>query len=98
MEVDGDTVVFGQGIEYSTPYLHLYGTDSAGRLYRIRKSWGEVGANKPNPNRQYRTQRAARLGVLRRVGLLLRRRRDCPIQAGLTSDGPVVSRCIATPP
>ena len=51
VEVDGDIIVFNQGIEYATPYLHLYGTDSTGRLYRIRKSWGEVGVNKPNPNR-----------------------------------------------
>jgi len=51
VEVDGETIVFGQGIEYATPYLHIYGTDSSGRLYRIRKSWGEVGVNKPNPNR-----------------------------------------------
>ena len=38
-----DLVVFSQGLQYATPNLNVYGTDSAGRVYRITKSWGLVG-------------------------------------------------------
>ena len=89
VEVDGDTVVFGQGIEYSTPYLHLYGTDSAGRLYRIRKSWGEVGANKPNPNRHIGPNAPRGWEYYAGWGYSYDAAEIAPIQAGLTNDRPV---------
>lgn len=41
-----DTVVFDAGLQYDTPYLHLYGTDTTGAVYRMRKSWAAVGSNR----------------------------------------------------
>jgi hypothetical protein len=40
------TVVFNRGICYDTPYLVLYGSDTTGTVYRIRKPWARVGTNK----------------------------------------------------
>lgn len=39
-------VVFNRGLQYDTPYLVAYGSDSAGHVYRIRKTWAKVGSNK----------------------------------------------------
>jgi hypothetical protein len=39
------TVVFDKGIQMSTPFLFLYGTDADGKVYRIRKAWNKVGVN-----------------------------------------------------
>lgn len=47
--VGDDTVVFDKGLQYDTPYLILWGTDSDGKLYRMRKSWGRVGVSKQKP-------------------------------------------------
>lgn len=89
VEVGGETIVFGQGIEYATPYLHLYGTDSTGTLYRIRKSWGEVGANKPNPNRHIGPNAPRGWEYFAGWGYSYDATELAPVQSGLTSDGPV---------
>lgn len=46
------TVVFDRGIQYDTPYLVLYGADADGKVYRLRKPWGKVGVNRPQPTPQ----------------------------------------------
>lgn len=88
VEVDGETIVFNQGIEYATPYLHLYGTDSSERLYRIRKPWGEVGVNKANP---YRVRPDSPKGweYFAGWGYSYNAAEVAPVQSGLTSAGPV---------
>jgi len=43
------TVVFDKGVQYDTPYLMVYGTDSSGNVYRMRKHWGRVGVNTTSP-------------------------------------------------
>lgn len=45
--VGEDTVAFDRGVQYTMPWLYLYGTDSLGRIYRIRKAWAHIGVNKP---------------------------------------------------
>lgn len=83
------SVVFSTGIEYATPYLHLYGTDSSGKLYRIRKSWGEVGVNKPNPNRHIGPNSPKGWEYFAGWGYSYDATEAAPVQDGLTSDGPV---------
>jgi hypothetical protein len=40
------SVTFNRGLQYDTPYLYVYGSDSAGHVYRMRKLWAKVGFNK----------------------------------------------------
>ena len=44
-------VVFDKGLQYFTPFLHLYGTDSTGAVYVMRKSWARVGTNRSTDQR-----------------------------------------------
>jgi hypothetical protein len=39
------SIVFNAGMQYDSPNLVLYGTDSSNNVYKIRKPWGRVGHN-----------------------------------------------------
>lgn len=82
------TVTFDKGIEYATPFLNVYGTDSAGTLYRIRKGWGRVGFNQTNPTARL-TARGQVWEYYTGIGWSQDPADLAPIQAGLTSMGPV---------
>lgn len=41
-----NTVIFNRGVQIETPFIYVYGGDSAGNVYRIRKTWGKVGINR----------------------------------------------------
>lgn len=40
-------IVFDKGTRYDDKMLHVYGTSSDGTLHRIRKLWNRIGFNKP---------------------------------------------------
>lgn len=83
------TVVFDKGVDFNgKTMIHVYGTDSAGNLYRIRKHFGRVGYNQTKPNQVTNTtglswQYYTGTGWSDNVADL------APMQAGLTSVGPV---------
>ena len=87
--VGEDTVVFHQGIQYSNAYFLLYGTDSAGNLYRMRKPWSQVGANKPDPNIGNPTTPPRGWEYFAGWGYSYDSAELAPVQQGLTSAGPV---------
>jgi hypothetical protein len=49
--VGGSTVLFNQGLEFSTPYLYYAGTNSSNQVFLARKNWGAVGQSGPPPTR-----------------------------------------------
>lgn len=49
VEGEEDPVVFNKGVQMSTPHLFLYGTDSTGVVYRMRKLWALLGSTRPSP-------------------------------------------------
>lgn len=58
VEGEEDPVVFSKGLQMATPYLYLYGTDSTGAVYRMRKPWSLLGsirstATSPAPAWEY---------------------------------------------
>lgn len=38
-------VVFDKGVDFTTPNITVYGTDSSGNLYLARKPWGAIGSS-----------------------------------------------------
>lgn len=82
------TVIFDKGIEYATPYLNVYGTDSSGNLYRIRKGWARIGYNQTNPTKTI-SPRAQVWEYYSGTGWSEDPTTLAPVQAGLTSAGPV---------
>lgn len=86
-----DTVVFDKGIQYNTPYLYIYGTDSAGNLYRARKGWARVGFNpKTKTNtRGFPLAQGTNWEFYTGTGWSQDITELAIVQSGLTSDGPV---------
>lgn len=41
----GLTVVFDKGLQFQSPHIVVYGTDSLNRLYAARKPWARIGNN-----------------------------------------------------
>lgn len=51
--VDSSTVLFDMGLQYADPYLIIYGRDSDGTVYTIRKPWAKIGVTTQlNPSPQ----------------------------------------------
>lgn len=87
--VGEETVVFCQGIQYAHPYFLVYGTDSSGNLYRLRKLWSQVGANKPDPAIGNPTVPPRGWEFFAGWGYSYDASEIAPVQSGLTSAGPV---------
>lgn len=83
------TVVFDKGIQYATPFIYVYGTDSAGKLYRIRKAWGRIGFNKLPPTGIATPYQGASWEYYTGTGYSLDPTELAPVQTDLTSAGPV---------
>jgi hypothetical protein len=51
--IDSSTILFDRGIQFADPYMIVYGTDSDGTVYTIRKPWAKIGVNSQlNPSPQ----------------------------------------------
>jgi hypothetical protein len=51
--LDSETVLFDRGLQYADPYMIVYGSDSSGTVYTIRKPWAKIGINTQlNPTTQ----------------------------------------------
>jgi hypothetical protein len=88
VEITGaDVLVFDKGIQYTSTMLYIYGTDSDGVLYRIRKLWNRIGFNRVRPTIQ--TLSGGTWECYHGSGWSTDFTETDPIQEGLTSDGPV---------
>ena len=87
--VGEDTVVFDKGVQYAMPYLHLYGTDSTGQLYRIRKPWAQVGSNAPDLRLGNSTSIPQGWEYFHGTGYSRDPAELAPVQSGLTTLGPL---------
>lgn len=52
---DQDVVVFVRGVQFTPLFLVLHGTDTANRIYRMRKPWSHIGVNRPQSRQIYET-------------------------------------------
>lgn len=51
--LDSDTALFDRGLQYADPYMIVYGRDSSGTVYTIRKPWAKIGVTTQlNPTTQ----------------------------------------------
>jgi len=51
--LDSETVLFDRGLQYADPYMIVYGSDSSGTVYTIRKPWAKIGVSTQlNPTTQ----------------------------------------------
>lgn len=41
--IDSDSVLFDRGVQFTNPYLTVYGCDSANVVYAMRKPWAKIG-------------------------------------------------------
>lgn len=90
--VTAGTVVFATGLQYDTPWLGLYGVDSTGQVYRMRKLWARVGTNTPSTNPQNHagvTGGAPGWEFFTGTGYSSDPSSLAPLQSGLVSAGPM---------
>lgn len=84
-----ESVVFDLGIQLiKSRFLYLYGADSDAKLYRIRKAWHRIGYNAVDPTK-VRVGQASQWEYYTGSSWSSDPTAIAPIQAGLTSAGPL---------